>query len=422
MLRRRSAANTKFGLLRLPDDVLIIILSYLDLRTQLKLKHLHLRFKRLMPHVWRSYNKSALISLIEMQLSDKDLRFFLESTQQTLSTLRFKMNKRSNFELLTSYSFPNLKDFRFSTHSFTLNDADLPKMLKTFPNLTTFSPHGKFTGKTFEEFVFLEHLTVSYCSKLEVTNLIQILKTRNIKSLKLGIFDFNQISNIKLPWEGIRNLEFLQCYREEMLMWFLPKLEHLTHLKKLFLCGHVSYSDLRQMLLSAKKPTIDMIEVNQFTSLNDETRGLNLTVKILKVSNYGMSACAHISINVKELYMRNSVCVYEWEFDALIQNLKTHETLGLSRCTFGFKEFTFDAEKLAENRTTILNIYVDQNRCRPNIVTYSRYISPHDDVPMIWRVQGEHRLFKLHFEHPKITFNSDPISIYFDSSANDLVG
>ncbi|XP_039481244.1 uncharacterized protein LOC120445149 isoform X2 [Drosophila santomea] len=398
--------NNKPGLLSLPDDVLIIILSNLDLKTQLKLKHLHFRFKRLMPHVWRAHNKSAHISLIEMHLCDKDLRFFLESTQQTLTALRFKMNKRSNFELLTSYSFPNLKDFRFSTHSFTLNDADLPKMFKSFPNLTTFSPHGKFTGKHFEEFQCLENLTVSYCSKFEVTNLIQILKTRNIKSLKLGIFEVDQISNTQLPWEGIRNLEFLQCYREEMMMWFLSKLEHLTHLKKLFICGSLRSGDLRQMLIYAKRISIDMIELNKSISIADETRGLNVAIKTLKVAKYGMHACEHLRINTNELYIQNSVCVSGHEFETLIQNLKTQQILGLSHCTFVFEDFRFDAQKLGENRTTTLNIYVDQNVYRSH--------PAEDAIPMTWIVHGEHKFFKLHMEHPKITFNSDPLSIYFD--------
>ncbi|XP_032570952.1 uncharacterized protein LOC6609306 isoform X1 [Drosophila sechellia] len=405
MLRRRSAANTNSGLLCLPDDVLMIILSYLDLKNQLKLKHFHFRFKNLIPYVWRAYNKSAHISLIEMQLSDKDLRYFLESTQQTLSTLRFKMNERSNFEILTSYRFPNLKDFRFSTHSFTLNDADVPRMLMTFPNLTTFSPHGKFTGIHFEELEFLENLTVSYCSKFKVANLIQILKTRKIKSLKLGIFDTDQISNTELPWNGIRNLEQLQCYHEEMTVWFLSKLERLTHLKKLFLCGHVSNGFLREMLIAAKRNTINMIEINQNISIFLETYGLNVAIKTLKVANFGMHAYQHLHINVNELYIQYSVCVDESKFHTLIENLNKHEVLGLYRCTFGFKEFTFDAMKLGENRTTALNIYVELNT----------YLSSNKDaIPMTWKVQGEHSLFNLHMEHPKITFNSDTVSIYFD--------
>lgn len=397
--------NTKPGLLCLPDDVQMIILSYLDLKTQLKLKDFHFRFKKLMPYVWRAYNKCAYISLIEMQLSDKDLLFFLESTQQILSTLRLKMNNRSNFETLTSCSFPKLKDFRFSTHSFNLNDADVPRMLKTFPNLTTFSPHGKFTGKHFDEFEFLENLTVSYCSKFNVTNLIQILKTRKIKSLKLGIFDIDQISNTELPWKGIRNLEQLQCFQEEMMVWFLSKLERLTHLKKLFLCGHVRYGFLREILIAAKRSTINMIEISQNTSIFCETYGLNVAIKTLKVANFGMHAYQHLHINVNEFYIQNSVCVDEIKFHTLIQNLNTHEVLGIYHCTFGFKEFTFDAKKLGENRTTALNIYVELN-------TY--LMSNEDPIPMTWKVQGEHRLFKLHMKHPKITFNSDPVSIYFD--------
>jgi len=73
-----------------------------------------------------------------------------------------RMEKQANFDIFTDYVFPNLKDFRFSTHSFSLSDSDLPTIIKSLPNLKTFSPHGK-RNRT-KNTLFTKHYKMLDCS------------------------------------------------------------------------------------------------------------------------------------------------------------------------------------------------------------------------------------------------------------------
>ncbi|XP_017078948.1 uncharacterized protein LOC108113028 isoform X2 [Drosophila eugracilis] len=195
--------NANSAFLGLPDDILICILGFLDIPTQLLLTKLHPRLLEIMPNVWRSENKHATLNLFEKSISNRDLNFLLESTQKTLKCLRLKMEDRRTWDILTNYVYPSVNDFRFSTYSFMLNNSDVPKMIQSFPNLRTLSPFGNFTGENFENFQFLENLTVTYCKLLQIDHLGNILKTRKIKSLQLNVFDFDRfVPAINLPLDG----------------------------------------------------------------------------------------------------------------------------------------------------------------------------------------------------------------------------
>jgi len=326
----------------------------------------HPRFLEVMPHVWRSCNKSSNLSLIELHLSDKDLRFFLESTQRSLKALRLRMEKQANFDIFTDYVFPNLKDFRFSTHSFSLSDSNLPKLIKSLPNLRTFSPHGKFTGKHLVDFQFLENLTLSYCSKMEVDHLIHILRARSLKTLKLAVFDINDTQSIELPWEGIKNLELLQGYSWELERWFLTKLDHLKHLKQIILCDHDDDGFLEKVLMSAKRSSIKMLEINAGMPLFYVIKKLNVPCKIMKVSGYHLYLYDGCFENITELYLKNSHFPKEAILKTIMQQIKTCEILGLECCQFGFKHFTFVALEIGLGRCTKLNVHLSENIYQSN--------------------------------------------------------
>ncbi|KAH8348725.1 hypothetical protein KR084_010197, partial [Drosophila pseudotakahashii] len=401
--------DTKADLLSLPDDVLILVFQYLELPTQLRLTDVHPRFLEVMPHVWRSRDKSANLSLIELHLSDKDLRFFLESTQRSLNALRLKMEKQSNFDIFTEFVYPNLKDFRFSTHSFSLNDSDLPKIIKSLPKLTTFSPYGKFTGQHFEEFEFLENLTLSYCSKMQVSKLIDILKVRKLKGLKLAVFDVNHTSRFgfDLPWEGIKNLEFLQCYTWELENWFLPKLGDLKDLKQIILCDHDEDGFIQRVLMSANRSSIKMIEINAGMPYFHVIKNLNVPCKIMKVACYHLYSYDKGFENITEVYLKRCHFPKKAVFENMMQHLKSCEILGLEYCQFDFKEITLIARDIGEGRSTKLNMHLYEN------IYQSNNFVDHD-LDIIWTVEGEHRFFQLHMDHPKITLDFHPVSIYFE--------
>ncbi|KAH8252692.1 hypothetical protein KR032_001258, partial [Drosophila birchii] len=401
----------KSALLCLPDDVLILILEQLDLSTQLKMTRVHIRFLALMPRVWRSQCRSMRLSLIELRLSHKDLRFFLGSNQETFQELRLKMANRENFNILTSFTFPNTHDFRFSTHSFVLQDSDIPRIIRAFPNLKTFSPHGNFTGQHMQDFPHLENLTLSYCSKFKVGNLISILETRQLKGLKLDIFDDVDFMKTKLPLEGIRHLEFLQCDTGEMAGWFLEHMEHLTKLKKLLFCGLINWQVFKSALNTSHRKSIKCVQLNTsdadihylFHGLPVQIHSLQMTHAIIPFNKMPNST---LNFNISQIYIQNSAISTQEIFDKWLTDLKTLEILGLERCTFGFGDYTFLVPDIVKNRSTALHLHLHEN-----VYLDSVGIA---EVPIRWKVEGEHSLFKLHEEAFNFKYDCDLVAIYFE--------
>ncbi|KAH8363703.1 hypothetical protein KR200_004798 [Drosophila serrata] len=397
----------------MPDDVLILILGQLDLITQLEMTHVHIRFLMLMPLVWRSQCRSTTLSLIELHLSDKDLRFFLGSNRETFQMLRLKMEKRVNFDILTSYIFPNIHDFRFSTCMFWLNDSDIPRIIRAFPNLRTFSPYGSFTGQYMQDFTSLENLTLSYCRTFKMANLIPIMETRKLKGLKLGMLDDEHLKTTKLPLEGIRHLEVLQCDTEEMARWFLEHMEHLTKLKKLFFCGPISWHVVRRVLNSSNRKTIKCLQINTsgadlfnfFPSLTVQIHTLQMANAVIPLNKMPNTT---VNLNINQIYLKRCDISEQVYFDKLLKDLKTLEILGLDGCIFCFGAYTFSVKEIVRNRGTALHVHLNQNL----------YLDSTDIIdktlPMLWNVEGEHSLFKLHEGTLNITYGCENVAIYFE--------
>ncbi|XP_017038868.1 uncharacterized protein LOC108086456 [Drosophila ficusphila] len=390
------------GIFSLSDDVLILICGYLTLKTQLELTKLHHRFLDIMPSVWRSSCQSINLSLIELQLGEKDLSFFLESTQRTLKALRFRMEDKSNLQVLTQFVFPNLYDFRFSTHSFALDDSVLSDLIRSFPNLKTFSPHGMFTGKHFDEFQFLENLTLSFCGKFEVSNLICILKTRNIKTLKLEVFDRYQIEDVTLdlPLEGIKNLEFLQCDREEMDRWFLNNLQYLSNLKQLLVSNFDNWPYVKRLINSLKRNNIKTLEIN-LNRWNEMNNSETLHINELKLVNAIINPILISTLeHVNEIHLSNCLIHERGILTLLILSSRSCDILDLHSCQFGFDEYTFLAQQIGEKRSKLLNVFWSHSTCLSG-------------ARVNWKMEGEHPFLKLHKKDLKISYNYHPVSICF---------
>ncbi|KAH8285345.1 hypothetical protein KR054_008030, partial [Drosophila jambulina] len=394
----------------LPDDVLILILGQLDLLTQLKMTHVHIRFLMLMPRVWRTQCRSTTLSLIELRLSDKDLRFFLDSNQETFQVLRLKMERRVNFDILTGYIFPNIHDFRFLTHSFLLHDSDIPRIIRSFPNLRTFSPHGRFTGQHMQDFQRLENLTISCCSNFRVRNLIPILETHKLKGLKLDRFDDEHFKETKLPLEGIRHLEVLQCDTGEMAGWFLEHMEQLTKLKKLIFCGVINWDVVRNVLNSSHRREIKCVQLNTsgadilylFNSLTVQIHTLQMAFETVPLNRMPSST---VNFNINQIYLKNSAIPTQEYFDKFLKDCKKLEIIGLDSCTFGFPQYTFSVQEIVKHRGTALHLHLHQN-----VYLDSMGVK----LPMLWNVGGEHNLFKLQEGSLNITYEVDPVVIYFE--------
>ncbi|KAH8262276.1 hypothetical protein KR038_010214, partial [Drosophila bunnanda] len=394
----------------LPDDVLILILRKLDLITQLKMTHVHIRFLILMPRVWRLQCRSMTLSLIELHLSDQDLRFFLGSNREGFQVLRLKMEKRVNFDILTGYIFPNIHDFRFSTHSFWLFDSDIPRIIRAFPNLRTFSPHGRFTGQHMKEFPSLENLTVSFCTNFKAANLIPILETRKLRGLKLDLLDEEHFRETKLPLEGIRHLEILHCDTGEMVGWFQEHMEQLTKLKKLIFCSRINWDVVRRVLNSSNRKSIKCVQLRTsgadieylFHGLTVPIRTLQMTVAVVPLNEMPNTK---LNININHIYLRKCIVPIEEYFDKLLRDLKTLEILGLDSCLFGFQDYKFSVQDIVKDRRIALHLHSHQNN----------YLdSRNKKWPMKWNVEGEHSLFKLHEGALNITYACDIVGIYFD--------
>ncbi|XP_070140412.1 uncharacterized protein [Drosophila kikkawai] len=396
---------------RLPDDVLILILGQLDLISQLKMTHVHIRFLMLMPQVWRLQCKSMTLSLLELDISGKDLRLFLGSNQDNFQALWLKTITRINFNILTGYIFPNVHDFRFSTTSFRLKDSDIPRIIRAFPNLRTFSPYGNFTGQHMQDFPRLENLTLTYCSKFKVENLHHILETLQLKSLKLEKFGERHFKDTKLPLKGMQNLEVLECNTGEMTGCFLEHMKHLNKLKKLLLCGFIHWYVVRMVLDSCHQKNVKSVEVNAsgadifylFHELPLQIQTLQVTNAIIPLNEMPNSRVYFE--NIKQIYLRYCVFNLQEDFDKLLTNSNTLEILGLDGCLFGFQDYTFSVREIVKHRDRALHLHLHQNM----------YLEYKDKkLPMQWNVEGEHSFFKLHDGTLNITYSGVPVAIIFE--------
>ncbi|KAH8301693.1 hypothetical protein KR059_008715, partial [Drosophila kikkawai] len=350
----------KSALLCLPDDVLILILGYLDRRTQLMLTQLHIRFLTIMPNIWRSKYRSIYLSMIDdVFIYEKDFRYFMGSLQNTLNVLQMELGFRLSFKILTSFVFPKVHDFQFSSHSLHLDDADMPSIIRSFPNLRTFSPQGFFTGKYFEGFHRLENLILTHCTSFEVSYLIRILRICRLKTLKLGVFERSQIRDADLPLDGTKSLEVLQCNALEMNGWFLQKLKYFTQLKQLSLLDQFDNSFLQKVVVAANRSQFKSLEVNSQNTLSTILLSNYIQFEALKVCNVIISMNDEVLCfkNVKEIYLLQCNFLTNANFRFLM-NLKSTEIVAIAACTFHFNEYTFVAKDIAQGRSKRLNLHL----------------------------------------------------------------
>ncbi|KAH8275680.1 hypothetical protein KR026_012479, partial [Drosophila bipectinata] len=347
-----------------PDDVLYLILSYLDLKTQLKAIRVHSRFLYLIPHVWRLYCKNMVI--VEPILLE-DLSLLLKNTWNTMTHLRFRTDDREHFEELTNYVYPNVEDFRFATLSFRLEDSDMIKIVDSFPNIRTFSPQGNFSGAYMTGFQHLEHLTLSYCSKICALKLSSILSTLLPKSLKLDIFDHKHIQRYSMPLVAIANLEVLHCDSSELTGWFLNKLDKMFKIKTLKISNRMGDFLVRQILfeLSQTRSKVKSLEL-ALPDLAALTLPLYVEMQFETVviisENLDRIGFNHIEIpNIKRLYLISSRITQEDDFGHFIKALKAAEFVCLKDCQFGFMKYTFSGKDIAQNRSTKLNLCIIKN-------------------------------------------------------------
>nr|XP_017033320.1 uncharacterized protein LOC108082456 isoform X4 [Drosophila kikkawai] len=357
----------KSALLCLPDDALILILGYLDRRTQLMLTQMHIRFLTIMPNIWRSKYRSSCLSMIDDVFnSEKDFRYFMGSLQSTLNVLQMDLLFRPIFKILTSFVFPKVHDFQISSHPLHLDDTDMPSIIRSFPNLRTFAPHGRFSGKYFEGFHRLENLILTHCTSFEVSYLIRILRICRLKTLKLGVFERSQIRDTDLPLDGTQSLEVLQCNASEMNGWFLEKLKNFTQLKQLSLLDQFDNSFLQKVVVAANRSQFKSLEVNSQHALSTLLLSNYIQFEALKVCNVIISMNDEVLCfkNVKEIYLLQCNFLTNANFRFLM-SLKSTEIVAIAECTFHFNKYTFVAKDNAQGRSKRLNLHLD-----PDMITY----------------------------------------------------
>ncbi|XP_034141818.1 uncharacterized protein LOC117592268 [Drosophila guanche] len=409
----------------LPDCVLISIFGLLDLQSQLNVARVHFRFYAIMPLVWGS---NVHLSLFELDISSADLRLCLCIIRRTLQVLRFNMISRENFDILTSYVYPNAHDFRFSTTSFRLNDSDILMIIKAFPQLRTFSPIGQLTGKYLADIPHLENLNANHCSKFQVSSLVHIMQTRQLKALFLDIpFWDIDILLVKLPTAGMQHLEVLLCNETEFFTWFMNNLKHLKRLKQLSvlgMCCPKTQLELAGKLRAEGRHSLKRLEVQYACDVYFHGERIQLDVEtfVMKYVNdlsAKMGRISHPFRHSKRLLFY-SCCIKDADsFGRFLQLCQHVEIIEFEDCRFGFQCYTFSAPRIAKHRATILQLYLHG----------SRFVRNNEDVaPMAWSVEGEDRRFKLHqtkskinhIAHNKMLFTSFPVKYYHCFDFNDL--
>lgn len=374
---------------------------------------LHPRFFQLMSIVWCSQYKTVKLSLYEANFSLEHLRHFFRSICNTVQVLHLRMMSLEQYNVLISFIFPKVHDFRFATvPSKLLSDSDIPKLILTFPNLKTFSPHGNFSGRYFTDFPLLERLTLTYCKYFSVENLANVMKERKLKEIKLCLFDRRTIesSHLCLPVASLENLESIKLEVDE-LPWFEDHLEALNRLSELTVCGSGFMGTLpllcRKLGCLTQKHHFKILETCNTTDTLCTVIGSKLRVDALKIvtDNYLLEDMGYFSPNnfeyIKQLFFK-SCCIQEKKhLNNLMHNIANVELVSFEQCVFTFDNYEFVAAKITEKRNKLLQVNLYQNAC---VFTVSyRYLTASyvlnciflQKLPWVFTVVGQHPLVQF---------------------------
>ncbi|KAH8407676.1 hypothetical protein KR222_010409 [Zaprionus bogoriensis] len=357
----------------LNDDILLHILDYLDFQSQRNMVEVHPRFEELLSILWRSKYKTVSMSLFECNFSNEQFRHFLQSICQSVTVLHLRMMNEEHFGVLISYCFPSVHDFRFATvPSRLLSDADIPKIVKAFPNLKTFSPHGNFSGLHFADFPQLERLTLSYCRGFSVENLVNIMRAHLLKELRLCLFDRKSIesSNMSLPVEYMTNLESLKIEFDE-LSWFEDHLKTLSNLKELTVRVSNQLNTLNLLIIKMDY-TNHPRNFNILETCNTSDTLWNVIVAKLRVNslkivtdNFLLDDINHFTPscfeNIKQLYFKNCLIKGKNLLDHLMRHILNVEFVSFEQCSFAFDYYGFNVLNITVNRRKALQVNLHEN-------------------------------------------------------------
>lgn len=359
----------------LTDDVIIRILSYLDIKSQQIMLDLHPRFFNLMPIVWISQYKTVKISLYEAKFSINHLRYFFQSISKTVQVMHLRMMSAVQYEVLLQFIYPKVYDFRFATvPTGLLSDSEIPKLILRFPNLKEFSPQGNFSGRYFTDFPLLERLTLTYCQHFSVENLANVMKVRKLKEIKLCLFDRKTIeeSSICLAADSMVNLESIKVELDE-LPWFEDHLETLDCLSELTISGPglmgILPSLCRKLGSITEKHHFKILETCNTTDTLWTVIESKLRVDALKIvtDNYLLEDLGYFTPKsfeyLKQLFFK-SCCIQEMIYlNNLMHNIANIDLVSFEQCVFTFDNYQFITAKIVEKRKKLLQVNLFQNTC-----------------------------------------------------------
>lgn len=379
----------------LNDDIIIRILSDLDLQSQTTILSVHPRFFNLMSFVWSSQYKTVNLSLFEADFSTEQLDHFFQSICNTVKVIRLRLMTWEQYEVLTSKVYPKVHDFRFATlPSNLLTDADIPKIIKSFPNLTTFSPQGNFSGVHFSKFRQLERLTLTYCKKFVLGNLVNIMKSVQLIELNLCMSDSRsyQFIDLKLPMECVENLESIKFDLEE-LPWFQDRLKDMKNLKELTFYGPEERNTLKLLLkelgCSTKNLHLKILETCNATETFRTVISAGVRIDVLKIvtddlklQDHQHFASRHFD-NINQLYFKSCFIEEKGSFNSLMFNIDNVEFLSFEQCLFYFNNYKFDVAEIIQSRNKPLQVNLHQNYFEET------------KLPWVWSTDGESYLFNI---------------------------
>ncbi|XP_051860075.1 uncharacterized protein LOC127565469 [Drosophila albomicans] len=396
----------------LNDDTLMRIFGYLDLKSQQIITTIHPRFYDLMPNVWILQYKTVNISLFEANFSSESFEYFLEAIRCTVKAIRLRLMTWEHYEVLISKIFPNVEDFRFSTvPSNLLTDIEIPKIAKSFPNLRTFSPQGHFCGVHFNTFPKLERLTLTYCRRFFINNLLIIMKVCQLKEIKLCMSEQHHFQSVafRLPFDCVQHLESIKIDIDE-LPWFERELSKLQHLKELTICGPRQRSTLYFLIdkldCFRHKRHLKILETCNASNTLGTVINAGLQVDALKIvtdnlllDGFGFFT-NQMFANIKELYFKTCSISEEHSFESLIHNTRHLELVSVEQCLFGFDNYKFDIPQIVQNRFQPIRINLYQNVFEPT------------SLPWKWSTIGDSYMLQI-IEGRNYEYSFEPVYIAF---------
>lgn len=346
-------------------------MKFLSLRDQINLMQVNADFRHIVTQYWLIKYKHFHINFFEQPLTNEEFRKFLEIMHAAIETMNLRLFSKEKFEILKLFSYEKVKNLRITNRRpLFIEDEDLKVLHKLYPNLTTFSPHGNFSGVNMDLWPNMKELNLNYCTKLDVHHFNRLMKTLKLEVLKLNVFpNDKQYEQLDLQHANVDALKYLELNTYE-LYYFLS--EPLPSLKELIITNRYNPRQIFDVLLSIWKPQqIQKLECANVDNIIANCLEMNMNVAELCIINdenclpHNAITSLHLLEDLQRLRFKN--CKFKLQdFQLLLKNIPQIQELSLENCQFDSLRLPISIMDVVSNRKRKLRLNFYQNLWEDN--------------------------------------------------------